>query len=121
MIGRSNRFHGHGSLRYVYTHGSVVRGPMLSLKYSLNPRRDSYRLAIVISKKVMKSAVKRNRTRRRLYETVRLLGPSMAEAYDLVITVFNDQILDVPAAELTKMVKAQFKQAQVLSPNGQKP
>lgn len=114
MIGRKNRFHGYGSLRYVYTHGRVVRGPMLSLKFTLNQKRETYRLAVVVSKKVMKAAVGRNRIRRRIYETVRLLAPTISEPYDLVITVFNDQIFELSPADLTKMVKAQFKQAGIV-------
>lgn len=115
MIGRRHRFHGHGSLRYVYSHGQVVRGPMLSLKYTLNPKRSEYRLAIVISKKVLKSAVGRNRVRRRLYEAVRLLEPQLHEPFDLVFTVFNEQLHDLPPGDLQKMVKAQLRQAGVTS------
>jgi ribonuclease P protein component len=115
MIGRTNRFHGHNSLRYVYTHGQVVRGPMLSLKYCLNPKRSTYRLAVVVSKKVVKSAVGRNRLRRRIYEQVRLLKQEIAEPYDLVITVYNDQLADLPTPELTTMVRAQFHQAHIIT------
>lgn len=116
MIQRRHRFHGHGSLRFVYNHGQVVRGPMISLKYCTNPKRTDYRLAIVVSKKVMKSAVGRNRIRRRLYEAVRLLQDQITEPYDLVITVFNDQLIDLPAEELRVMVRAQLKQAGIITP-----
>lgn len=115
MISRRNRFHGHGSLRYVYSHGEVVRGPMLSLKYCLNPKRTSYRLAVVVSKKVMKSAVGRNRLRRRLYEAVRVLSDKIDKPYDIVITVFNDQLMTLPSEDLTVMVRAQLKQAGIIA------
>ena len=71
MISRKHRFHGYGSLRYVYQNGKTVRGPLASLKYVHNPRRDSYRFAIVVSKKVNKSAIVRNRIRRRLFAIIR--------------------------------------------------
>lgn len=116
MIHRRHRFHGHGSLRYVYTNGRVVRGPMLSLKYSLNPKRTTYRVAVVVSKKVMKSAVGRNRIRRRLYEAVRLLDASIHEPVDMVFTVFNEQLHDLPATEVEVMVRAQLKQAAIITP-----
>lgn len=115
MIGRTNRFHGHGSLRFVYTHGQVVRGPMMSLKYCLNPKRKSYRLAVVVSKKIVKSAVGRNRMRRRIYEQIRLLESKIIEPYDLVITIFNDQLLILPTGELAAMVRAQLHQAGVIA------
>ena len=110
MISRAHRFHGHGSLRYVYQHGQTVRGPLCALKYVKNERRKAYRLAVVVSKKVHKSAVKRNRIRRRLYEAVRLNAINI-EAYDMVLTVFHEQVADMPAEELSKMVRAQLKQA----------
>ena len=116
MIHRRHRFHGHGSLRFVYSHGHVVRGPMISLKYCTNPKRTDYRLAVVVSKKVMKSAVGRNRMRRRLYEAVRLLSDKITEPYDIVITVYNDQLIDLPAPELAVMVRAQLKQAGIITP-----
>ena len=114
MISRKNRFHGHASLRYVYSQGQVVRGPMISLKFTQNPKRSSYRLAVVISKKVLKSAVDRNRLRRQIYEQVRLLEPAITEPYDLVVTVFNEQIMNLGQGELATMVAAQLRQAGVL-------
>lgn len=113
MIGRKNRFHGHGSLRYVYKNGKVVRGPLCALKFAPNDRRNDYRLAVVVSKKVSKSAVTRNRIRRRLYEAYRLTAPAMKQPHDLVVTVFNEQLATIPSDELTKLVRAQLKQAKV--------
>lgn len=110
MISRAHRFHGHGSLRYVYQHGQTVRGPLCALKYVRNTRRNAYRLAVVVSKKVHKSAVKRNRIRRRLYEAVRLTALDI-EPFDMVLTVFHEQVAEMPSDELMKMVKAQLKQA----------
>jgi ribonuclease P protein component len=66
MIGRANRFHGYNSLRYVYKHGKTVRGPHMSLRFCPDAKRQDYRLAVVVSKKISKSAVARNRIRRRI-------------------------------------------------------
>lgn len=116
MISRLHRFHGHNSLRYAYQHGKTVRGPLTALKYVINSRRSSYRLAVVVSKKISKSAVVRNRIRRRLYEAVRLQQANITEPYDLVITVFHEQTATMPADELARMVVAQFRQATILPP-----
>lgn len=113
MISRTHRFHGHGSLRYVYQHGQTIRGPLCALKYVKNDRRKSYRLAVVVSKKVHKSAVRRNRIRRRLYEAYRVLADGVAP-YDMVVTVFHEQVADMPIEELRALVKAQLKQAAIL-------
>lgn len=111
MLSRAHRFHGHNSLRYVYQHGNTVRGPLTAIKYSTNDRRETYRVAIVVSKKVSKSAVRRNRIRRRLYESIRQIEDRIVKPYDIVITVFHEQIADIPQKELDLLVKAQFKQA----------
>lgn len=114
MISRKNRFHGHGSLRFVYRNGQTVRGPLCALKFVANPKRNEYRLAVVVSKKVSKSAVVRNRIRRRLYEAVRLEAPGMQTPHDMVITVFNEQVASLPAEDITKLVRAQLKQAKII-------
>lgn len=113
MITKNHRFHGHNSLRYVYQHGKTVRGPLCALKYVRNDRRTEYRLAVVVSKKVHKSAVVRNRIRRRVYEAFRLEQSRITEPYDIVVTVFNEQLATIPGNEVTRLVRAQLKQAHI--------
>jgi ribonuclease P protein component len=114
MINRLHRFHGYGSLRYTYQHGQTVRGPLCSLRYIQNDRRKTYRLAVVASKKVSKSAVVRNRVRRRLYEAVRQHEAEIAKPYDMVLTVFSEQVAELSAEEISRLVRAQLKQAQII-------
>lgn len=108
------RFHGHGSLRYAYRHGKTVRGPYSALKFVRNEKRKTYRLAVVVSKKVSKSAVVRNRIRRRLYEAVRLESANFKAPYDMVLTVFSDQLATVPADEVSRTIKDHLRQAGIL-------
>src|ERR1017187_5326666 len=103
MIARKHRFHGYGSLRYTYQHGTSIRGSYGTLKYARNSRRSTYRIAVVVSKKVSKSAVMRNRIRRRIYEAVRE-NITTDEPYDLIFTVFSDVVAILPAAELQDRV-----------------
>lgn len=114
MLSKIHRFQGPGSLKYVYQKGSTVRGPFFSVKYALNPRREAYRVAIVISRKVHKSAVVRNRVRRRVYESVRIMDGSITQPYDIVISVFNQSLVDEPPASLQKQIKKQLSAAGVL-------
>lgn len=118
MIGRKNRFHGHNSLNYVYQHGQTVRGPLCAVKYAVNSRRPNYRAVVVVSKKISKSAVVRNRIRRRLYEQLRLQAGSITKPYDIVITLFNEHVATMPADELQRMLRAQLLQAGILSKQG---
>lgn len=114
MIARKHRFHGHGSLRFVYQHGRTVRGQIFSLKFIVNDRRSDYRLTVVVSKKVSKSAVVRNRIRRRVYEVVRSKESSINKPYDLVLTVFSEQIANVSHLELEQSITEQLKQAKII-------
>ncbi len=91
-----------------------MRGPLTSLKYTKNAKREHYRLAVVVSKKVHKSAVVRNRIRRRVYEAVRRLENRINEPYDIVITVFHQNIATIPADEVDKLVYTQLSQAGIL-------
>ena len=110
MIGRAHRFHGYGSLRYVYRNGKTVRSPHLSLRYCPNIKREDYRLAVVVSKKINKSAVARNRMRRRIYEVLRvILAPG--QPCDLVVTVFQDSVKELPAEELRQQLVGLLEQA----------
>lgn len=115
MISRQHRFHGYGSLRHAYTHGQQVRSPFMALKYVLNTRRQHFRVAVVVSRKVDKSAVARNRLRRRIYEIVRAHHDRVAKPYDLIFTVFSPQLSDLSPEKLEKTVQQLLKQAGVIT------
>jgi ribonuclease P protein component len=69
---------------------------------------------VVVSRKVHKSAVARNRMRRRLYAIVHELEARLTEPHDIVITVFNDSVLEESQKSLTHQVKRQFEAAGIL-------
>jgi ribonuclease P protein component len=118
MIGRAHRFHGYGSLRYVYRHGQTVRGPLFAIKAVANPRRRSYRFAVVVSRKVNKSAVVRNRIRRRAYEAIRLLEKQIEQPHDIVMTVFNDDLAAEPFEKLLSQLLKQFNEIGIVKKTG---
>ena len=109
MIGRSNRFHGRAGIQRLMRSGQSVRSSAFALKFTPNPKRSSYRLAVVVSRKVSKSAVVRNRIRRRIYERVRILSSSFPVACDMAIMVYDGRVADMPAqtldADLTALIK----------------
>jgi ribonuclease P protein component len=80
-----------------------VRARYVSLKFIINPRRTTSRLAVVVAKKVTKRAPARNRMRRRLYEAFRLQWAMIKPGYDLVLTVFDDRVADMSPDELTQI------------------
>ena len=62
-------------------------------------------MAIVISKKVLKSAVGRNRVRRRLFEIVRGELPKLQQNSDIALIVFSAEVFALPQPELVETVQ----------------
>lgn len=119
MLSQRYRFHGHGSLRYVYRNGQSVRCHLMTIKYTENKRRKTSRCSIVVSKKIAKHAVDRNRIRRRLYEVVRTSWPYIRTPHDIVIIVATADIAMLPHDELVACVQEQLVTARILpSPVG---
>lgn len=108
MLAFQYRFHGHGSLRYVYSKGQAVRSRYFTIKTAYNTRRKYPRFAVVISKKVHKSAVGRNRMRRRIYEIIRLEIPRMKSVQDVAVIVLSAEVIALPSEELRTQLIALF-------------
>ena len=113
MINRTHRFHGRASIQRLYRSGKLVRSASFSLRYTPNPKREDYRLAVVVSKKVSKSAVVRNRIRRRVYEHVRILFGSNVIPYDLLVAVFDEHVAALPPTELAHELNKLIKKANI--------
>lgn len=111
MLSAPYRFHGYNALRFVYKNGKTVRNHFLTVKYSSNPRRKKPRVAIVVSKKVLKSAVGRNRIRRRLYEQFRLALPHLTDPADIVCIVASAELGTMAADELSDLLIASLKES----------
>lgn len=113
MISKQHRFHGYNKLTAVYRRGQTARGPFMTLKHLDNPKRSDYRLAVVVSRKVSKSAVVRNRIRRRIFELYRRRSSHFVRHPDMVVTVFSEQIATMDHVALAKMVDDQLRQSGV--------
>lgn len=112
MIAVRHRFHGYGSLRSVYQRGQTSRAPMLNLKSARRGSRRPYRVAVVVSRKVSKSAVVRNRIRRRIYELVRRSAIEIKPGSDLVFTVFDERLAETPTPKLQASVDELLSKSQ---------
>ena len=113
MLSQQFRFHGHGSLRYLYRNGLTVRNRNILLKYCENKQRTHSRVAVVVGKKVVKSAVKRNQMRRRIFEVVRRHWDHIPEHYDFSLTVFTAEFLTMTPEEVEQNVIGLLKQARL--------
>ena len=111
MLPGKNRFHSRGGVRFVYAHGMSKRSPRVSINYLINTRRKNSRFAVVVSKKVLKGAVGRNRIRRRIYEVIRHELPKMVEPVDVIVTVYTKDLRELPSKELIEIVRQLFREA----------
>jgi ribonuclease P protein component len=115
MIGSRHRFHGHTSLRNLYAHSQTIRlSSLILLRYQPTNRRFGYRAAVVVSRKTHKSAVVRNRIRRRVYATLTRLESQIGQPYDLVFLVLSEAVAKLPYNELEELVYSQLVQAGVI-------
>ena len=113
MLQQCNRFHGHGSLKFVYKNGQAARSSIATVKYVKNLYRSHSRFAVVVSKKVLKSAVRRNRISRRVYEIIRLELPYLKNHQDVAIIIFSAEVLLMPHKDLKQVIKNILSQAKL--------
>lgn len=113
MIPSPFRFHGHNSLRYVYANGKAVRSQPLTIKWVKNSHRTRPRISVVVSKKVLKSAIGRNRIRRRLYEYVRVNLPHLNDVYDIVIIATSPDLRTMEYSDLKAQLDQLFTKAEL--------
>jgi ribonuclease P protein component len=115
MLASKYRFHGHAALKFIFSHGKTYRLKNMSIRVAENPRRQTSRASVVISKKVIKASPKRNRVRRRVYEVLRQEWSSIKPGRDIVLSVYDPSVLVMPHEELVSEIKNALQQARAIS------
>lgn len=110
MLNSKYRFHSRGGVRYVYQKGKTIRTPKMSLVYCKN-EKGFERFAVVVSKKVMRSAVGRNRIRRRVYEAIRSELPDFLVSYDFIFVIYDARVMNMPFLELRKNIRSLLEES----------
>jgi len=113
MLAARFRFHGHGSLKFLHKNASVARSRYFTIKVVTNPHRKNSRFAVIVSKKVHKAAVGRNRIRRRVYEIIRDAQPHFDSTIDLAIIVTSGEALAAPFDDLQHTLTSQLKELDI--------
>jgi len=103
MLNKKYRFHSRGGVKYTYQKGTTKRGSKISLTTAKNTRH-KMRFAVVISKKVIKSAVGRNRVRRRVYEAIRLNFDKFPKETDYIFNIYSADVLKMDFSELQNLI-----------------
>ncbi len=113
MISADYRFHGHGSLNYLFRNGTTARNSRVLVRTVSNKRRQTSRVSVIVSKKVAKSAVVRNRIRRRVYEVIRAHWGDVTPQTDFAVTILSAEIAVLGAQEVDRTVIGALQQAGV--------
>lgn len=113
MIAAQYRFHGHGSLNYLFRNGTTARNGRILVRLVPNKRRETSRVTVIVGKKVAKSAVVRNRIRRRVYEVIRKNWAHVAPQTDFAVTILSVDMAVLPASEVERAVVGVLRRAGV--------
>lgn len=111
MLSKKYRFHSRGGVRFTYQKGKTIRTPKMSLVHNENSRGHQ-RFAVVISKKVIKSAVGRNRVRRRVYEAIRMNLPYFKDNKDCIFVIYSKDVKEMEFDSLLKIIRDLLTQSQ---------
>ena len=84
----------------------------MSLVFTENKKKFT-RVAVVVSKKVEKSAVNRNRIRRRIYEIIRRNIDLIPKNKDYIFVVFSKDIKKMKYSELEKTIGSLVEESKI--------
>ena len=113
MFSKRYRFHSRGGVRYTYQHGKTIRDSKISLVFASNIKKRQ-RFAVVVSKKVLKSAVGRNRIRRRVYEAIRIEQSNIQQPVDCIFIIYTKEIATIDFSELRGLIHNLLIEAKII-------
>ena len=102
MMPKSDRLRRAKDFALLSQKGRVVYSPFFALR--LRPSEGATKVGFVTSTKVFKTAVKRNRAKRRMREVLRLLKSEWPNHFDLLF-ILKPEVLDAKSEELHAAVK----------------
>ena len=110
MLSSKYRFHSRGGVKFTYKNGKTIRRPDISLVFADN-KKGFTRFAVVVSKKITRSAVDRNRIRRRIYEAIRLDFDKYKKPRDYIFIVYNKNFLTKPFLDTQKSLRSLIEES----------
>lgn len=108
MLARQYRFSGQGGIRYVYRKGATVRRPHFTLRI-VRSEPDKTQFAVVVSKKIAKQAVIRNRIRRRVYAALEQINMVPNGGVQAVIIVQDGWAAECQFIDLQQELRIGFE------------
>jgi ribonuclease P protein component len=113
MLSAQYRLRKQKDFDIVYSKGRIVFGPLFNVRF-LNIGSAPSKFAFVVSKKTEKTAVGRNRIKRRLREVVQRYITTIKPGFDIVINI-KRSALSASYEELEKSFLESLKKSRLLS------
>ncbi len=113
MLSSPHRLAHSRAIARVYSRGHSGSSGSLSVKAAANGMSES-RAVVIVSKKVSRRAVVRNRIRRRVAAMLADSWATVAPGYDIVVTVHHD-VSGEPAPVLTQHLTAACQRAKLVT------
>ena len=112
MLNKKNRLTKNKDFERVFNKGKAAHLKELGVKCIKNDFKEP-RFGFLISTKISKSAVKRNKLKRQLSEIIRLNLEKIKPGYDCAV-ITRSGVLDKNYEELEKMLKLLFKKLKLI-------
>lgn len=112
MLAAPYRLRATRDINRVYSKGRYTSAGPITVK-ALSSRAQSSRAVVVVSKKVSKKAVVRNRIRRRLSAELASRWATVAPGYDIVVTV-RDDLSQAPATDVKGWLKTALTRLELI-------
>ncbi|WAS04637.1 ribonuclease P protein component [Gloeomargaritales cyanobacterium VI4D9] len=110
---RCQRLRGHRVFAAFYQDHRQVRGHYFRLRYRPHPKGTGLEVAVVVSGKVSKKAVQRNRLKRQMRAALRQLLPACTPAWQMVVTA-QPQALTGQYADFLRELEQLLQQAGII-------
>lgn len=112
MLSKNNRLHKEKEIKSLIHRGQTFFLPEFIIKYQQN-QKNSTRFTFVVSTKVDKKAVVRNRLKRQLREVIRGVLPRVSGGFDVLI-IAKSSSLGLDFAGLTKQMTFALQKIKLL-------
>ena len=113
MVSKEYRLSGKKNFEKVFQEGKIVQAEAFGLAYLNRGDGEVSRFGFIVSTKVSKLAVQRNRVKRALSEAVRFLTNKIEKGYNVVFLA-KGQSMKVPTDQLMREVGVSFIKAGIL-------
>jgi len=112
MLPKENRLKKEKEFEAVFKGGRTIKGSNIFLKYLANGT-DKTKVGFVVSKKVSKLAVERNKVKRRMREIVRLKKKEIKEGLSIILIALPS-VNNVEYGEIKKDIENLFNKGELI-------